>query len=273
MKKIIAVLLVLVLCSMTAMATEVAETEETAAAVETVETVAAEAVEEVEVEVIPVWTSDNEAVATVDQAGVITPVGIGTANITCTKGEEVTTTVYEVTEITCAYCATVITTVEEQAQHGIAAECGVEGHVTCDGKKHTTKDLDRYCPNDEDPCNACQAGEATHDCDYCGKTYACEDSGSHTECRMCGEPWCNKTNGNHKTPACGDDEHRPCVYKKDYRHTDCRHCGKPLCKPSHKNCGKVQAPAKPQAPAVSEQPSIESTDIPSYAPPTTEIPE
>lgn len=235
MKKIVSLLLVLVLLGMTALATEVAETTETE------ETV-----------IVPVWSSDNEAVATVDQAGVITPVGIGTANITCVKSEEVTTTVYEVTEITCAYCGTVITTVEEQAEHGIAAECGVEGHVTCDGKAHTTKDLDRYCPNDEDPCNACQAGEATHECETCGKTYDCEDSGSHTECRMCGKAWCDKSEGDHKTPACGKAEHRACVYDRETPHDNCRTCKQPRCVGRHKNCGKAVAPAATPAPEKSD---------------------
>jgi len=168
-----------------------------------------------------------------------------------------TTAETEATEIVCEYCEAVIADEEEQAQHGIAAECGVEGHTTCDGKKHSTKNLDPYCPNEEDPCNACQAGESTHDCETCGKTYNCEDSGSHATCRKCGKAWCDKSKGDHKTPACGKAEHRACVYDRETPHDNCRHCKQPRCVGSHKNCGKLQAPAKVEIPVVDEEETTE----------------
>lgn len=217
------------------------------------------------------WASSDETVASVDANGLISALNAGeatiTASVTKTIVETVEKTIVETVEETdsesgeiiskevekivpedvekeiteeitfdvaieaavCPGCAAEYANAEEFAAHVQIAACGAEGHYACDGQDHETQ-LDEFCRN-ENPHRVCQAGVATHECESCGKTYACEDSGSHATCIACGNAWCDKDEGDHATPNCGKVAHRPCMLKHFNKndHRRCRHCGELRC--------------------------------------------
>lgn len=227
------------------------------------------------------WATSDETVVTVDANGAATAVNAGeaviTAVVTTTVVETVEKTVTETVEETnaetgetttkevektvseevektetkeitinvvveaavCPGCAAEYTSAEEFTAHVQIAACGTEGHYVCDGQDHETQ-LDEFCRN-ENPHRVCLAGVATHDCETCGKTYACEDSGSHATCIACGKSWCDKTEGDHFTPKCGKIEHRPCMLDGKFNtseHRRCRHCNALRCNGARHGKGK-----------------------------------
>jgi len=161
----------------------------------------------------------------------------------------------------CPGCDAEYTNAEEYTAHVQIAVCGAEGHYVCDGEDHETI-LDDFCAN-ENPHRICQAGVATHDCESCGQTYACENSGSHTTCIACGNAWCFKDNGNHTSP-CGKRSHRACVvenYNKN-DHYRCTRCGDLRCDGDRHGVGKCvagggfQEPVLPELPVQPELPDV-----------------
>jgi len=269
MKKIIAVVMILAL-SMALMTGVVAETVAPAATVIALgETMQLEVAEAQNANAQTVWTSSDETVVTVDENGAATALNAGEAVVTAT----VTTTTMETVEETdangavttrevenvatvdvainvvvetalCPGCGAEYSNAAEFAAHVQIAVCETEGHYVCDGQDHETI-LDEFCRN-ENPHRICVAGVATHTCESCGETYACEDSGSHATCIACGNFWCYKDEGAHSTP-CGKVEHRPCVsenYKKS-NHYRCDYCGDLRCDGDRHGVGKcVPVPAE-----------------------------
>lgn len=274
-------LVLVLLCGAVAETLETAQTEATVIALgETMELVVAEAQAE---NAQTVWTSSDETVVTVDENGAATALNAGeaviTAAVTTTIVETVEKTVIETVEETdattgetitrevektvpeevektetaqieinvlvenaqCPGCGAEYANAEEYKAHVQIAVCGAEGHYVCDGRDHETQ-LDEFCRN-ENPHRICQAGEATHVCDSCGETYACEDSGSHATCLACGNAWCYKDAGNHFTPACGKIEHRPCVQQnfRKSQHYRCGYCNRRLCNGRKHGLGKCVA--------------------------------
>lgn len=223
--------------------------------VETVEKTVIETVEETN-ETGEVVTKEVEKVVTEDVEKIVS--------------EEVEKVVTEEVEINvvveaalCPGCAAEYTSAEEYTDHVQIAVCGTEGHYVCDGDDHETI-LDEFCRN-ENPHRICVAGVATHDCESCGKTYACEDSGSHATCIACGNAWCFKDNGNHTTP-CGKRNHRACVvenYDKD-DHYRCDFCGDLRCDGDRHGKGKCVAGGGFVAPEIPEDatPEIPEGDMP-----------
>lgn len=267
MKKMIAVImsLVLAMALMTGAVAETVEPETTIIALgETLQLVVEEAQAE---NAQTVWATSDETVVAVDENGAATALNAGEAVVTAT----VTTTTIETVEETdaatgavtarevekvdtreitinvaveialCPGCGAEYANAEEYAAHVQIAVCETEGHYVCDGQDHETI-LDEFCRN-ENPHRVCVAGAATHVCESCGQTYACEDSGSHATCIACGNFWCYKDEGNHATPACGRTHHRACVLddfnKKD--HYRCRHCGDLRCDGDRHGEGKCVA--------------------------------
>ena len=197
-----------------------------------------------------VWTTSDEAIASVDAQGNVTGLNAGaaviTASVTTTVVETIEKTAYEIVRDTNAEGQLVTRRVEkivtEQVENVVSQEialnvevetalcpgCAVEytnaaeftAHVQpeiCGADGHYVCDAieDHETILDafcqnENPHRVCQAGAAFHDCASCGETYACEDSGNHAACIACGNAWCFKDNGNHSTP-CGRENHRPCV--------------------------------------------------------------
>ncbi|MBP3410496.1 MAG: Ig-like domain-containing protein [Clostridia bacterium] len=304
MKKMTAAILCLVLFVMTGAVAETVETEATVIALaETMELVV-EAAQAENAETV--WASSDETIVTVDANGVATALNAGeaviTATVTTTTVETVEDTVYEIVRDTnaegqlvtrreektvsedvekvtteeieinvvveaalCPGCGAEYTSAEEYTAHVQIAVCGAEGHYVCDGQDHETV-LDEFCAN-ENPHRICQAGVATHECESCGKTYACEDSGSHTTCIACGNAWCFKDNGNHTTP-CGKRNHRACVvenYDKD-DHYRCDYCGDLRCDGDRHGKGKCVAgggfvaPSLPMEPVIPETPENSTPD-------------
>ena len=79
------------------------------------------------------WASDNEKVATVSAAGVVTAVGIGTANITVTAGTvsaQCAVTVKEATPITCAKAVEIAKTVKTNNAVAEGGKYVIRGYVT-----------------------------------------------------------------------------------------------------------------------------------------------
>lgn len=230
------------------------------------------------------WVSSNSDILEVDAQGNYTAIGSGAALVTATINEQTVAITVTVEPFACPWCEAEVTTMEEMENHAVAP-CGVEGHGVCDGLDHEI-DLDPYCP-DENVHKACQAG-ATHVCDGeygCGKTYACEDSGSHTSCAMCGMPWYYKDAGNHTTPNCGRSHHRACVQDNfDWSdHERCGYCGDLRCDGDRHGRGvgecAYQAPAPIAPPSGSgsgssgEPSGPASSDSPDDIAPETGAPE
>lgn len=280
MKKMIAVILCLVLFVMTGAVAETVETEATVIALaETMELVV-EAAQAENAETV--WASSDETIVTVDENGAATALNAGeaviTATVTTTTVETVEKTVTETVEETneagevvtkevektvsedvekvnteeiainvvveaalCPGCGAEYTSAEEYTAHVQIAVCGAEGHYVCDGQDHETE-LDEFCRN-ENPHRICQAGVATHECESCGKTYACEDSGSHATCLACGNFWCYKDEGDHFSPACGKLEHRPCMQDnfRKAEHYRCSLCNQRKCNGYAHGLGKCVA--------------------------------
>ena len=264
MKKILAAVLCLVLFVMTGAVAE--NVEATVITVAQTMELAVEAAEGAQI----AWDTSDETIVTVDANGAATGLNVGeavvTAVVTTTTVETVEKTAYEIvreenaegqlvsrrvektvseeiekvnTEETainvvveaalCPGCEAEYTSAEEYTAHVQTPVCGVEGHYVCDEQDHETE-LDEFCRN-ENPHRICQAGVATHECESCGNTYACEDSGSHATCLACGNAWCYKDEGNHASPACGKLEHRPCVqdnFNKN-EHYRCSLCNQRKC--------------------------------------------
>lgn len=300
MKKILAAVLCLVLFVMTGAVAETVEAEATVIALaETMELVVEEAQAE---NAETVWASSDETVVTVDENGAATALNAGeaviTATVTTTTVETVEKTAYEIVhetnaegqlvarraakvvteevekvnteEITinvvveaalCPGCGAEYTSAEEYTAHVQIAVCETEGHYVCDGQDHETI-LDEFC-NKENPHRICVAGVATHVCESCGQTYACEDSGSHATCLACGNAWCFKDNGNHTSP-CGKRNHRACVvenYDKD-DHYRCEFCGDLRCDGDRHGKGGCYVGGGFEAPVLPEEPAPEVPETP-----------
>lgn len=298
MKKILAAVLCLVLLVMTGAVAETVEAEATVITLAETKELVVEAAEGAQI----VWASSDETVVTVDENGVATALNAGeavvTAAVTTTTVETVEKTGYEIVheenaegqlvtrrvektvseevekvvteEIAinvvvaaamCPGCGAEYTNAAEYTAHVQIAVCGAEGHYVCDEQDHETI-LDDFCAN-ENPHRICQAGVATHDCESCGATYACEDSGSHTTCIACGNAWCFKDNGNHTTP-CGKRNHRACVvenYDKD-DHYRCDNCGDLRCDGDRHGEGKCIAGGGFVAPELPQEPEENTPEVP-----------
>lgn len=260
MKRIIAMMLCLVMVLMTsAMAEEVIEPTVIALG-ETMNLLGEEAQAE---NVSIAWTTSDETIVAVDEAGATTALNAGeavvTANVTTTISDTVDQVVVETVEETDAATGETTTkevekTVAVEVEKEITEEkifvvvveaaacpcCAAEyvnaeeyaAHIqtpVCGVEGHYVCDGQDHESeldifcNNEDPHRACEAGVATHDCAACGATYACEDSGSHTTCIACGNAWCYKDEGDHATPHCGKVEHRPCMLD-DFNTSEHRRC-------------------------------------------------
>jgi len=182
------------------------------------------------------WTTTNPAVVIVDGEGNVTAVGVGEADVYFTDADgNVTMTHVTVTDLNCPHCGEYVDE-SNSSDHAPCMSCGMfacqEGY---DGLDHETI-INQFC--DREPQHRACASYREHHCEHCGRDYDCSLSGSHTTCKMCKLPWCDKTTrGNHKTPDCGNSDHRPCMLGSKYDEDDhewCRYCKKYKCKTSSK---------------------------------------
>lgn len=206
----------------------------------------------------PVWASENERIATVDQDGNVTAVSPGETAITATI-HGVTESVLVTVSGVCDLCGEegVIHQVMDCGSHCEAhkpyqshalAPCGFEGgvydgvawegHYDCDGMTHHSDPISAYCNLPKGRQHTACWPEIGHYCDPanggCGDSYNCWVSNAHTPCRMCGQLWCNYESGGHET-ACNNAYHRPCqinqrgVYRKADHEICPYECGGYLC--------------------------------------------